>query len=381
MSEFEPIPKRWRDAQSQSDEPAARLFQRVVVPELQAADLERVRLRIASSLSNGGAGKGGSQPLPRSSLLRGLMVVLGAVAVVLLGWRLRPGGGGARQTAVAPTARSSSVSEPRPLPPPAAVEPAGERLPAQRSDAPPADAVVEPATARLRKPILRAAPARVAKISGSAKAPLADPQPAETASVAPATASPAPVEPSTPPSRTTELAPAPRQGPGADESSLAEFQLVSSAVRELRRQHDATATLRILDGYDHRFPRGELQPEARWLRVQALIQLGRRREALTVLDAESLSADHERSSEPLVLRGQLRSEAGRCREALPDFDAAASRTTGELLERTLLGRGGCRARTGDPVGARADYAAYQERFPTGRYADAVRSALRELETK
>lgn len=166
--------------------------------------------------------------------------------------------------------------------------------------------------------------------------------------------------------------------PLLDDRALAESQLLSAAVQQLRRQRDPKAALGVLDAYDAQFPQGQLRPEAVWLRVQAMVELGQRTGALKVLDALQLSADPERSTEPLVLRGRLRSEAGRCAEAIADFDAAATLSSGELLESILLHRGGCRARVGDLPGARADYSVYLVRFPTGRYTEAVEAALRAL---
>jgi len=55
------------------------------------------------------------------------------------------------------------------------------------------------------------------------------------------------------------------------------------------------------------------------LRAEALLQIGRKGDALAELDRLSL-AQMPNSDEPHVLRGELRAAVGRWREALADFD-------------------------------------------------------------
>src|SRR5207248_3097537 len=99
------------------------------------------------------------------------------------------------------------------------------------------------------------------------------------------------------------------------ESDLAiETRLLGSAVRALRQDHDAAAALAILDEHRARFPQGTLRPEAELARIDALLSLGRRAEALGLLD-RALSPGLGRTRELHVLRGELRAEAGRLGEA------------------------------------------------------------------
>jgi hypothetical protein len=70
-----------------------------------------------------------------------------------------------------------------------------------------------------------------------------------------------------------------------------------------------------------------------------------------------------------VVRGELRAEAGDCAAAEHDFSRAlAARPPAALAERALHGRGVCRLRRGDQAGAARDFAAYDRRFPQGRFA-------------
>lgn len=347
------VRRRWRDATSPQPDAAEQLFQKVDRPGLTPAQLERVRGRIAQTLAQGGA-PGGPGPLGRSLLVRGVLLVLGLGGAVILALLLKTDARQAVPPASPPRAETRIPASPPPAP---LAEPP---VPTPAPAAPVAPSAAAPSE-RPPRPELRAGHRHAPR--GSTSAP-------------PAAAAP---PPSSPPSAAAPGASAPPPSPTpAEPPSTVEFQLVSAAVQQLRRQGSPLTALRTLDTYDSRFPRGELRPEATWLRVQALVQLGQRREALKILDEQPLSADGERSAEPLVLRGELRSEAGRCGDALPDLEAAAALASGEMLERTLLHRGRCRARTGDLPGARADYSVYLIRFPTGRYTDDIRKALREL---
>jgi hypothetical protein len=356
------VRRRWRDTASSQPDAAGQLFQKLDRPGLTPEQLERVRGRITQSIAQGAA-SGGLSPLGRSSLVRGVLLLLGLGGAVVLALFLGSGAHKAVRRAEPavpasppPVALAAGSPTPEDKPEPAHAPEPAPAPPA--SDAPPA-AVKSEAPPR---PEIRAAHRHALR----APAPTPPPSPAATETV-----------PSQPPLTAPEV-PAPPAPTPAEPPSAVEFQLVSAAVQQLRQKGSPLTALRTLDAYDSRFPHGELRPEATWLRVQALVQLGQRREALKILDEQPLSADGERSAEPLVLRGELRSEAGRCGDALPDLEAAAALASGEMLERTLLYRGRCRARTGDAPGARADYSVYLIRFPTGRYTDEIRKSLREL---
>ena len=164
----------------------------------------------------------------------------------------------------------------------------------------------------------------------------------------------------------------------SEEAILKESQALGAAMARLRQAHDPAGALTLLDSYRQQFPHGLLQPEAELLRINALLGVGKRREALTALDQRPLADDTPRGMELRVTRGELRAEAGRCAEALTDFTAAIGQVQGELLERGLYGSSSCRAQGGDPAGARADLTEYLRRFPTGRFSAAARRSLTAL---
>jgi hypothetical protein len=167
--------------------------------------------------------------------------------------------------------------------------------------------------------------------------------------------------------------PAPIASPLAEESAL-----LTTALRKLRQEHDPRGALALLDQHNVRFAGGPLRTEAELVRVEALLQDGRRGDALRLLDP--LKAPWSgRRRDLLVSRGELRAQAGRCAEAMVDFGVVLSGETRDdaIAERALHGRASCRSRRGDATGARADLEQYLARFPEGRFAaDARRSLLR-----
>jgi len=167
----------------------------------------------------------------------------------------------------------------------------------------------------------------------------------------------------------------------AEESALAvESRLLGLALRELRQTHDAKQALVRLDEYAARFPAGLLNEEAQAARVDALLLLGRRAEALTLLEKTTFTR-LPRGGELTVLRGELRAASGRCGDALRDFAASVSTgSTAEVAERGLYGQGMCRAHLGDLAGAESDLRAYLTRFPSGRFRTTVQATLRNLST-
>ena len=152
-------------------------------------------------------------------------------------------------------------------------------------------------------------------------------------------------------------------------------RLLAQALRKLRQEHDARGALDLLDRYSQRFLAGRLAPEAALGRVEALMTLGRRQEALGLIEATpALPLGRETT----LLRGELRASAGRCREAVGDFGAVLSAIPRDALDdRALFGRAFCRARNGDRVGARAEMLQYLSTFPQGRFAVEARRALAE----
>jgi hypothetical protein len=162
---------------------------------------------------------------------------------------------------------------------------------------------------------------------------------------------------------------------------VGESRVLADALTALRQHHDPQRALRALDDYERRFPSGALAPEATAARIDALLALGRKGQALRRL--ETLSLDRlPRGTELRVLRGELRAGRGELGGALDDFDAVlASQDTGKapgaIVERALNGRGSCRARLGDTAGARADLQESLRRFPNGPFAESARRALRD----
>jgi len=160
-------------------------------------------------------------------------------------------------------------------------------------------------------------------------------------------------------------------------SSLAdESQLLGRALARLRRQRDARAALTDLDAYAVRFPSGVLLPEARRMRVDALLMEGRLAEARTDLSALDLGPG-TRDRELRLIRAELVAEHA-CGAALADYQIVLGENVdGALAERALWGRAACLTHLGDEAGARRDLAAYVTRFPNGIHVAAAHARLRD----
>jgi len=65
-------------------------------------------------------------------------------------------------------------------------------------------------------------------------------------------------------------------------SSLAAEVSAIDGVRTAAVEHNPTRTLALLDAYQRQFPNGSLGPEAQLLRIEALVQAGRRAEAVPI---------------------------------------------------------------------------------------------------
>jgi tetratricopeptide (TPR) repeat protein len=143
----------------------------------------------------------------------------------------------------------------------------------------------------------------------------------------------------------------------------------------LRDDRNAPAALAVLDEYGRRFPQGALGLEAGMLRAEALLSLGRSRDALAELDRLPMQLLPNRDGR-LALRGELRAAAGRFRDAIADYDAVLAKSaTGAEVERALWGRASARSHLGNDDGARSDLGQYLLRFPHGRFADEARRLL------
>lgn len=204
------------------------------------------------------------------------------------------------------------------------------------------------------------------------------PAPAAAPEAAPVVAKPP--RPTRAPGRVIIARPVPVENASPASLLAEESRLLGAALRQLRQERDAAAALRTLDQYRTRFPGGALIEEAQAARVDVLLQLERRAEALTVLEQTRFQR-LPRGGELLALRGELRAAAGRCREADGDFQAAlAGRPTPQVTERALYGRASCLARLGDREGAQRLLRQITESFPGGRYAEPARRALSTLES-
>ena len=147
--------------------------------------------------------------------------------------------------------------------------------------------------------------------------------------------------------------------------------MLGGALAALRQHHDGAAALASVNEYLGRFPSGTLLGEAQRARIDALLLLGRREEALHALDRLDLDPVG-RGQELLLIRGELRARRD-CADAIPDFNLVLGHSAPpQLAERALFGRAVCRQQEGRKTAARADALAYLERFPAGRFADAVR---------
>jgi len=173
--------------------------------------------------------------------------------------------------------------------------------------------------------------------------------------------------------------PAAPQEPSASSASE-EARILDGAIALLRREHNGGAALAALDAYLQRYPQGLLNREARFVRVDALLLLGRPAEALAAL--ETLPLDRgRRATELRVIRGELRTPAN-CAEAEGDFSTAMAQSpNAELLERILYGRGVCRSRLGNLDGASADLQRYLDRFPNAPRASTARQWLQSTDSR
>ena len=231
-----------------------------------------------------------------------------------------------------------------------------------------------------------------------APAPVSVPSPAPAGAVGPPPSRRGPrnlaIAPTSPPANAAETiaeqaAPPPQQpaSPPAPTAARAENEaaVIARAFRTLRRENDPAGALRLLDSRAADLRGGALESEAKVARIEALLSLGRREEALRTL--ETLTEDRgQKSWERTVLRGELRAEIGRCPQALVDFDTVEVATRGsssrnDLRARALLGRGVCRARMGDNAAARTAFEQLVRELPTEKPAAAAEKWLQTRESR
>jgi hypothetical protein len=195
----------------------------------------------------------------------------------------------------------------------------------------------------------------------------------------PAVVAPAPVAsaPSVAPIAVEAHRPSRERHAAAAASESVGAAIIADAFRDLRSRGDAEAALLSLDEYDRRFPGGVLRAESRVARVEALLMLERRAEALQLLEAAGQGGALTRDVR--VTRGELLVESNRCADAVRDFDAVLAARDGDSAGgRALYGRASCRSRGGDSPGARADLTRYLSLHADGPSAAAARRALAAL---
>ena len=171
------------------------------------------------------------------------------------------------------------------------------------------------------------------------------------------------------PSAGATMAPA-----SASSTLAAESAALERVLLKLRREHDPAGALELLDQSDALFARGSLALEARVARLDALLALGRKQEALSILNHLPF-AQIGRGGELRLVRAELRASTD-CALALADFDALTRQSLAPALaERALYGRAACELQVGDSAHARGDFAQYLQQYPQGRFAANVQRQL------
>jgi hypothetical protein len=375
-------PRRWRESQVEGANAApdeqriGSLLRRVPPP----APLAPTQFRAVAQRLQTRAGRGMSARLRRRRWAVIVALVAGTSGVVFAQRQLarvlreRRAAEIVMTTTATATSAAASPAVAMPLPIAPVTAPAKEI------------ALVAPSAPTSRSgPKLRPRAAREQRAPVARTLALRDPD-AEPASIPP----PAPVVPPAPTSRSrTALLPEPdhsrlpllsnlgtsssarpRDGRLAQESTL-----LREALQSLRHDDDARGALDTLDEYDQRFPFGVLRPNAALVRIDATLALGRRDEALRLLEQIDL-LQSPRRDELEVTRAELRSP-GDCRAALPDFSAVLARDPmAAIAERALRGRARCQITLGHDDDARADLQTYLARFPQGALAAEARRRLR-----
>jgi hypothetical protein len=270
----------------------------------------------------------------------------------------------ARAAGARPVARKLQAASPATPPGPA------ELAPPEEPAAPPPQAPIPPPQALEPPPQPPAPPAQALEPPPLPPAPLPQavappPQPALPLPQAP------PPRPPPVPKPARPLAPAtPRQV--FVPATPRESQIIAEAFRLLRHERRPQAALDLLDSSAD--PRG-LVREAAIARVEALLALDRRVDALAVLKTMPISATGV-DRRLLVGRGELHAETGDCSTAVADFTAVInSQQRDGFDERALQGRAACRQRLGQTSAARADLNLYLARYPNGRFAAQSRARV------
>ena len=147
-----------------------------------------------------------------------------------------------------------------------------------------------------------------------------------------------------------------------------EARLLRQAIHSLRVAGRPAEALAQVAEHRRRFPAGALGADAQMLRVEALLALGRRNEALVALDDYRLAGEGSGRSLQ-VTRAELLADRS-CAQAIAAFDDLLNDPASALttIERAQRGRAVCHDRTGNPAAAIRDWQTYLTRFPNGRFA-------------
>jgi len=115
----------------------------------------------------------------------------------------------------------------------------------------------------------------------------------------------------------------------------AEAQSLAKALARWRRDNDAEGALALLDSHQDRFEHGAFAVESNVARAEILLALGRRSQALEVLDSLNLE-QLPLARELQTIRGELRGEFGRCQESREDLSRVVLKTNvDELGQRAI----------------------------------------------
>jgi hypothetical protein len=356
--QHDPIKSRWVDEPANTGSPesnAGELMRRTGSPSvLTPASLEKIRSGIEEGISKA-IPSAKATPAGRPSL----KIVGGGVAAIGVGVGvalLFSGGPKAKAPSPVPAAQISSSATLIPADEGALSSVSARAIGLQASNAA-APAMGTPPPAVDSRSIARVIPTRAAQ------------PPERRPRSAPA------VVPEVPPTPASPIAQTPAEPAPPEDPLDVESRIISKAISQLHTDHHAADALATLDDYASRFPQGQLSGEAAVARIDALLSLGRRADALGELDRLN-QAHYEnllRGAEMRVLRGELLAEGHRCLEALDMFDVGPS-VPPPVQERALYGRAACRAALGDER-SNEDLRRYLDLYPNGRFADSARKAL------
>ncbi len=157
-----------------------------------------------------------------------------------------------------------------------------------------------------------------------------------------------------------------------------EARLLTAALFQLRNAPAPQEALALLDAYAAAFPEGTLSAEATITRVDALLLLRRRPEALQALKSLYTDALKQlpRAGELRILVTELLAETSACAEALPmlqnlDFPSQSE----ALLDRVLFWQATCLHQQKRHEEGNAVFRRSLQLFPSGRFAEIIRQSL------